>query len=552
MRKKYLSALLFGALLFASTGTFTSCKDYDDDINNLQEQIDKKASLEEMNSKISQLETAIAEAKTAAQEAKDKAQQALDAAQSGEGSVSEEDLTALKNELQTQIDKLASLEEVNSKIAALKTELEGQIDGLASEEALNALQTKVEALSAEVMKLIGKRLTSLSVIPTTHVNGIAAIEIKSLTYRPQVYVKAPHDDDYLGNESFEHAEKPWLDHTAVANAKDIIISSEKNKAYFHVSPSIGVADEDIEMPSFNCITSTNVTRSGEIAVNNTPIQPVDYNIEGDELEVTFKKTVTDYIGSTGEAHGDAKKESFYMASLKAPIAEKNWTSDEVAQKEENPDFEVSVNSEYVRLEENLYIPYIANENVEFNKAIVGDFADEIQNNASAHEGRYYVHYHDSACVYNSEATELIDYKVAYNEPVDLKKLVTVCTTPESNAGDHSKHEELGDYEDYGLSFRFYLATAAYNTLGGPEGNSNRTDQQKFAQIDSPENGIMTSKVYDINGGSATAVGREPIVRVELRDTKDGRNNLIAQRYIKFKWVKEVGQREIPVEYTDAI
>ena len=40
MRKKYLSALLFGALLFASTGTFTSCKDYDDDIDNLQTQID--------------------------------------------------------------------------------------------------------------------------------------------------------------------------------------------------------------------------------------------------------------------------------------------------------------------------------------------------------------------------------------------------------------------------------------------------------------------------------------------------------------------------------
>ena len=39
MRKKYLSALLFGALLVTSTGTFTSCKDYDDDINNLQEQI---------------------------------------------------------------------------------------------------------------------------------------------------------------------------------------------------------------------------------------------------------------------------------------------------------------------------------------------------------------------------------------------------------------------------------------------------------------------------------------------------------------------------------
>ena len=43
MRKKYLSALLFGALLFASAGTFTSCKDYDDDINNLQGQIDANA-----------------------------------------------------------------------------------------------------------------------------------------------------------------------------------------------------------------------------------------------------------------------------------------------------------------------------------------------------------------------------------------------------------------------------------------------------------------------------------------------------------------------------
>lgn len=40
MRKKYLSALLFGALFVASTATFTSCKDYDDEINDLQGQVD--------------------------------------------------------------------------------------------------------------------------------------------------------------------------------------------------------------------------------------------------------------------------------------------------------------------------------------------------------------------------------------------------------------------------------------------------------------------------------------------------------------------------------
>ena len=56
MRKKYLSALLFGALLFASAGTFTSCKDYDDDIDNLQSQItDVKNAVTELQKKIADL-----------------------------------------------------------------------------------------------------------------------------------------------------------------------------------------------------------------------------------------------------------------------------------------------------------------------------------------------------------------------------------------------------------------------------------------------------------------------------------------------------------------
>ena len=41
MNKKFLNAVLFGALIAAAAGTFTSCKDYDDDIKRLQEQIDK-------------------------------------------------------------------------------------------------------------------------------------------------------------------------------------------------------------------------------------------------------------------------------------------------------------------------------------------------------------------------------------------------------------------------------------------------------------------------------------------------------------------------------
>ena len=40
MNKKILSALLLVAFGFASSSMFVSCKDYDDDIKNLQTQID--------------------------------------------------------------------------------------------------------------------------------------------------------------------------------------------------------------------------------------------------------------------------------------------------------------------------------------------------------------------------------------------------------------------------------------------------------------------------------------------------------------------------------
>ena len=40
MNKKFLSAILFGALMVSSTGTFVSCKDYDDDIDELTSRVD--------------------------------------------------------------------------------------------------------------------------------------------------------------------------------------------------------------------------------------------------------------------------------------------------------------------------------------------------------------------------------------------------------------------------------------------------------------------------------------------------------------------------------
>ena len=64
MKRKYLSALLMGTLTVASMSTFTSCKDYDDDISNLQGQIDKLATADQLSQKVSELQALISSNQT--------------------------------------------------------------------------------------------------------------------------------------------------------------------------------------------------------------------------------------------------------------------------------------------------------------------------------------------------------------------------------------------------------------------------------------------------------------------------------------------------------
>ena len=53
MNKKFLSAILFGTLMVSSTGTFVSCKDYDDDIDAINKELtDLKSKLSDLESKV--------------------------------------------------------------------------------------------------------------------------------------------------------------------------------------------------------------------------------------------------------------------------------------------------------------------------------------------------------------------------------------------------------------------------------------------------------------------------------------------------------------------
>lgn len=139
MRKKYLSALLFGALLFASAGTFTSCKDYDDDIDNLQSQIDKLATKEDMEAKLSQMQTAIDDAKKTAEDALKAAQEA--------GST--EEIAKLEA-------RIKALEDAALDVDALKKEIADSVDAQMADfrKEMEALLEKVEDLTGYSLEMV--------------------------------------------------------------------------------------------------------------------------------------------------------------------------------------------------------------------------------------------------------------------------------------------------------------------------------------------------------------------------------------------------------------
>lgn len=552
MYKKFLNAILFGALILGSAGTITSCKDYDDEIDEINQRISGLSGLsDQLGTLTSQLSNALSEA----QAAKSSAATALEKAQAAEATASSVGDAAAKAEAAAAVAeataaaaaadaKAAAIETAKKEVADLAAKIDAAPKGL-SDEDIAKLKAEVDKATAKVTAILGHRLQSLAVIPTTHINGIAAITLTSLKYVPQMYLKGtpPHEGLQAGHDG------PYYDYTPVKDAKGnplppVYVSTEKNMAYYHVSPNNGVRTQDIKMPIFESTTSNNITRANPTIKENSPIAPTAYSIDKNVLAVQFKKTVKTPIQTAGLAHTDAKennvpgaKEVFTMVSLKAPISDENLQADET---------EAFVNSEYVRVEEFFKIPRISHPKQDWTK-VPTNYNNEVQTTKNTQIGKdgLFVHYHDSICIYDSEVNQYVDIKAQYDKPLDLKQWVTVCATDEA-AENHVAHENLTNYADFGLGFRFYKANAAYITLGGEDNNSNKTDQQKF--LDITKDGIATSRVYTIDGGSATAVGREPIIRVELWDEVNG--NMIDLRYIKIKWVKTTGTTPLSVDYPE--
>lgn len=266
-----------------------------------------------------------------------------------------------------------------------------------------------------------------------------------------------------------------------------------------VSPTT-VTTEDIEKPSF--VFEKAQTRS---AVAEQLLNVETYSVKDGVLTVTVKKASgTEITLDPGY---------IYTAALGAPIAEKWLAEGETG---------TTVYSDFVALAETTVEPKIA--------ALVNDKFVCV-------EGTSHNHYSES---YDAAQKADAVKQVAYDDKLDLLSLVTGCYVKDGDAIEISKDE----LKAAGLEFRFALPTKPFVK------GDNETDQQQFATISNTDGAwTMTSKLPDGTTNNQAAIDKTPVVRVELVDVNN-KNAVVDVRYFKIQWVrKTIAPIDLGVIYT---
>ena len=168
MKKKFVSAMVFSAMVLATTPALVSCSDYDDDIDNLQEQVDK---INGSAVSPADLEKAVSEAKA---EYEELLQQAVSGKADNEAVVAlQEKVNALNAALENKADAEA-IATLTEEIAGLKEQVnsvEGDLDKTKTE-----LQSQIDALKEQLGSGDGEDAEGLAQQLTELQNKLQAVE----------------------------------------------------------------------------------------------------------------------------------------------------------------------------------------------------------------------------------------------------------------------------------------------------------------------------------------------------------------------------------------
>lgn len=165
MNKKLFGTLLLGSLLLG--GTFVSCKDYDDDIENLQSQVDALKSSAALKTDVDGLKSSLEGAISSAQNAATAAKAAADAAEKkASEATSELAKKAAQADLEAAQAKLAAAEEKLAKLEAAIAELDGLEAKLTEATAaeFDKMKKEFNAEFADIKSSVEAMLESLNIV----------------------------------------------------------------------------------------------------------------------------------------------------------------------------------------------------------------------------------------------------------------------------------------------------------------------------------------------------------------------------------------------------
>ncbi len=218
-----------GTLTVASMSTFTSCKDYDDDISNLQGQIDKLATADQLSQKVAELQALISSNKS--------------------------DITSL----QAELAKKTTLDEVKAVLADYATKQYVDAADKTLQDAIDALKTgDIAKLKEDVVK--AQAAADKAADDAKAANAEIVETLKTLATKTELKDAAKAAQDAIDAVKSENAQK-------LKEAQDAI--TETLKSYATKSDV-----EDGDKKTLESLDSTIKNASDALALANTNKQAI--------------------------------------------------------------------------------------------------------------------------------------------------------------------------------------------------------------------------------------------------------------------------------------
>ena len=556
MNKKFLSVILFSALMVGTAGTFTSCKDYDDDIENL----DKKTS--DLNTQLTTLQSAldaaksdIAAAKSAADAAKEAAATAkAEAIQAAVDKVNEmlkdapsqEALDALKTQISAietnlatisgtvdanaaaiaqlkiqmvAVEKYKELIDANAeeidKINVAITAINKAMEDVATTADVKAIDDKVTAIAAQIssindglVTLLTKELRSLVFYPELYVGGIEATEYEAMRY---TYKKTSTTTEIEFNDEHLPAVKcvitePVANWNYVDDKKDVFAPIDTVK--YHMNPSSALIDKLADL-SFVSRETEYITRANDSKLK-FKVENMEQKKDGFiSVGYSLDKTVIYDKKYDNAEKGEA---SIFALSANVKKADKDTTI--------TSDYAMAYISEVTPMA----IAYKSNDLVD------GRVNTAVECSTANNPDELWTSVKDAI-------THAPTLQVAYDESIDLKKVLAThydWNTETKNKGTH-KIWPYGAEAKFGLKYDFALIQ--YKTGNNVTSDSKYVQQDITSGVITPS--IVNEKGETLNQQGISSVGKRPLIRVRVLDNKD---RVVLVGYIKLQIIKEAGYK----------